>query len=559
MMQQRIALHQHRTADDGFNLFEVLILIRFQDLPHVGMHAQDDVLAFERGRDLLRFLQNLANHGLDALDVARTLAVRTRRAQRALQALFHALARNRHQTEIVELQNFVRRPVGAHRLFEHLHHLLPVLALIHVDEIDHDDAAQVAQPDLPHDLFYRLGVRFDDCIFEAIRLADILAGIHVDRHQRLGLIDYDIAARFQPHLRPKRLFQFRRDVERVEDRLRTRVEFYPRHQCRLEKLHKAQNAFIQLFVIHPDRLEIVGELIAQGALHDVEIVMQQQRSGPLFRFLPDIDPQIMEEIHVGGDLVFRMPLSRRPHDEAARYADAVSLQNALQAQALLIGSHFAGDAHVIERGHVHHVAPREGDMRRDARAFLAQRLLRDLDDDLLAFLQQLGDGLGTRALGPLWTFGALRTLGAIPILRAALCASRYRCFNGRRACGGRFSVPLFLISAASPAPGPPSHTVHEALSLVPNVRTQFGGRGRVHFLSGLLAGRGFGLTQSCRYFFWRGFRIDAVFGLGFNADFAGWPRMALFERLFFFDRLQNCGGRSGEGETRRLGYDRSGM
>ena len=176
----------------------------------------------------LRFHQDLADHRLHALDVAGAFAIGARRAQRPLQTLLHALAGDRHQTEIVELENLVRRLVGSHGFFERLHHLLPVLALVHVDEIDHDDAAQVAQPDLPHDLLDRLGVGLDDGVFEAVRLADELAGVDVDRHQRFGLVDDDVAARLQPHLRPQRLFELLRDVERVEDRRRPRVHLHPR-------------------------------------------------------------------------------------------------------------------------------------------------------------------------------------------------------------------------------------------------------------------------------------------------------------------------------------------
>ncbi len=187
----------------------------------------------------------------------------------------------------------------AHGVFESLHHLLAILALIHVDEVDHDDAAQVAQPDLPDDFLHRLGIGLDDGVFQTIRPADVLAGVHVDRHQRFGLVDHDVSARFQPHLRTQRLFELGRDIERVENRLRARVEFDARDQARLEALHESKNAFVQIFVVYPNVFELFGELVAQRALHDVEIVMQQQRRRPLFRLLPDIQPQVGQEIHVG--------------------------------------------------------------------------------------------------------------------------------------------------------------------------------------------------------------------------------------------------------------------
>ena len=45
---------------------------------------------------------------------------------------------------------------------------------------------------------------------------------------------------------------------------------------------------------------------------------------------------------------------------------------------------------VIDGRHVDHIAAGQGDVRGDARALLAERLLGDLDDDFLAFLEQVG-------------------------------------------------------------------------------------------------------------------------------------------------------------------------
>ena len=76
---------------------------------------------------------------------------------------------------------------------------------------------------------------------------------------------------------------------------RPRVQLHAAHQRRLEALHEAQHAFVELFVVDPDGLEAVGELIAQDALHDIEIVMQQQRRGLLLGLLADVQPEVVEE------------------------------------------------------------------------------------------------------------------------------------------------------------------------------------------------------------------------------------------------------------------------
>src|SRR5579872_1458304 len=69
-----------------------------------------------------------------------------------------------------------------------------------------------------------------------------------------------------------------------------------------------------------------------------------------------------------------------------------------EARALFRGSNFPRHAGVIERVHVNQKAPRQRDVAGDARAFLAERLFRDLNDDFLSGFQQIGNKLGPLGL-----------------------------------------------------------------------------------------------------------------------------------------------------------------
>ncbi len=135
-----------------------------------------------------------------------------------------------------------------------MHHLLAILALIHVDEIHYDNAAQIAQPNLPHDFLDGIGIGFNDGIFQARRLADIFARIDVDRHQRFRLVDHDVAAGFQPDFGAQRLLQLLRHIELVENRRGARVKFDARDHGRLEALDETQHALVDFLVIHPHTL-----------------------------------------------------------------------------------------------------------------------------------------------------------------------------------------------------------------------------------------------------------------------------------------------------------------
>ena len=74
---------------------------------------------------------------------------------------------------------------------------MAVATILHVDQVEHDDAAEVAKANLPRDLVDRFHIRSRDRVLEpGIALADEFAGVDVDRDERFGLVDDEIAARF---------------------------------------------------------------------------------------------------------------------------------------------------------------------------------------------------------------------------------------------------------------------------------------------------------------------------------------------------------------------------
>src|SRR5579872_7483481 len=62
-----------------------------------------------------------------------------------------------------------------------------------------------------------------------------------------------------------------------------------------------------------------------------------------------------------------------------------------QARPLFRRSDLAGDARMVQRRHVNKIPPGQSYVARDARALLAERLLRDLHDDFLSLLQEIGN------------------------------------------------------------------------------------------------------------------------------------------------------------------------
>ena len=143
------------------------------------------------------------------------------------QALARALARHLDQPQLGEAVDGHARAVARQRLAELVQHGVAVLLGVHVDEVDDDDAAEVAQPQLARDHLRRLEVGLEDGVVEAAP-ADEAAGVDVDRGQRLGLVDDQVAAGLEIDAARQRLLDFVLDAVQVEQRPLARVMLEPR-------------------------------------------------------------------------------------------------------------------------------------------------------------------------------------------------------------------------------------------------------------------------------------------------------------------------------------------
>src|SRR6201995_827757 len=184
-----------------------------------------EVLAVVRAREPARLFEHLVADRLRRLHKPRARAVRAGTTKRALQGLLHALARHDDESEVVEGENLRRRLVLTQSVLKSLEHSRAVAPFLHVDEVEDDDAAEVAQANLTRDLLDRLHVRTRDRVFEPRAAAtDELARVHVNRDERLGLVDDEVAARLQPDARLDGLINLGLHAVGFEYRLFARVE-----------------------------------------------------------------------------------------------------------------------------------------------------------------------------------------------------------------------------------------------------------------------------------------------------------------------------------------------
>src|SRR6185437_6789313 len=220
---EALDLQPNGSADLGLELTEARRLGLEQPLDHVRMR-QDQKLA---GGFVCALAQDLAEDlvadGLGRLHEATSLTRPAGLAEQVLETLARALAGHLHQTERRETHYVALRAVAGEGVLERTEHLAAMRLIVHVDEVDDDDAAEVAQTQLPADAGRRLEIGAERGFLQ-VAVAHVGAGVDVDRGQRLPLIDHEVAAGFELDLVVERPGDLLLDAMQIEYRPRTGVQ-----------------------------------------------------------------------------------------------------------------------------------------------------------------------------------------------------------------------------------------------------------------------------------------------------------------------------------------------
>ena len=170
----RVAFHDDSAANHLLEFAEPLSIVRLECLDDFRMDPEKNVTALKVLLHLAQLSVDLVADGDRTFDHARAGADLALGAEGTFKGLLHALAGDRNQAKVVELEDLGRSTIGLECFLKSGHDPVPVLALIHIDEVDDDDAAKIAQTDLADDLRDRIKVGLDDGVFESRCLADIL-------------------------------------------------------------------------------------------------------------------------------------------------------------------------------------------------------------------------------------------------------------------------------------------------------------------------------------------------------------------------------------------------
>src|SRR5699024_2907937 len=146
------------------------------------------------GRLLLRpvflLLPVLFANGIVVDDEPAAVAALTRGGEGFNQPLPDPLTGHLYQPQRGHFGDLVAGAVPAAAFHQAAQHELAVRFQHHVDEVDDDDAADVTQAQLPHDLLGRLEVILRHRLLQGSPGAGVFARVDVDDRHRLGPVDH---------------------------------------------------------------------------------------------------------------------------------------------------------------------------------------------------------------------------------------------------------------------------------------------------------------------------------------------------------------------------------
>ena len=212
------------------------------------------------------------------------------------------------------------------------------------------------------------------------------------------MVDDDVAAGLEPHFGAQRFVQLLLDAEFLKDGRFLGVQLHARDELRLEAAHEFDDLREFLFVVQPDGGVILAQIIAQDALNEVQVAVEQGRRAALLGGGANRVPGAAEKLDVGANFVVARFRSGGADDEAAGKSSLGFGDEAAQARAVFRRADAPRNADVVDRGHVHEEAAGQRDVARDARSFFTKWFFCNLNNNFLAGLQHFGNQLRAAVL-----------------------------------------------------------------------------------------------------------------------------------------------------------------
>ena len=218
-----------------------------------------------------------------------------------------------------------------------------VALLVHIDEVDDDQAREVAQSQLSRHFLSRLEIGLERGVFD-VMFARRATGVDVDRNQRLGLIDDDVAAGAQLHGRREHRVELALHAHAGEQRLAIAIELHRPHVGRHQHLHEIAGFLITGFTGDLDFVDFLVVEIAQRALDQRAFLVDEGWRLRLQRQIADGFPHPDQIFEIALDFRLGARGACGAQDDAHAFRHVEILHDFLQARTILRRGDLAADA-----------------------------------------------------------------------------------------------------------------------------------------------------------------------------------------------------------------------
>ena len=274
-------------------------------------------------------------------------------------------------------------------------HLALGARVFHVDEVDDDQAAQIAQAQLAGDFVGRFAVGAQRGLFDVAALGRT-TGVHVHRHQRFGVVDHDGAARRQGDLARVGGFDLVLDLEARKQRHIVAVALHARHVAGHHVFHEGVGLVVHLVGVDQDFADVGLEVVADRADHETAFLIDQEGAGLRLRRTFDRRPQLQQVVQVPLQLFGVAADAGGAGDQAHAGGHFELIHRFAQLGAIVAFDPARHTAATRIVRHQHQVAAGQRNEGGQRGALAATFILVDLDDQFLADVQRVLDAGAAR-------------------------------------------------------------------------------------------------------------------------------------------------------------------
>ena len=354
---------------------------RYLGLDLAGALLHD--LFFDQAKDAQR-------QGFHVTDMALSVTARADNAGGFTQARPQPLSGQLKQAKARDATQLDTGPVSLQGIAHAVFHIALIACRPHVDEVHHDQAADITQAQLAGDFIRRFQVGVQGG-FLNVRALGGPGGVDIDGYQRFGGIDDNGTTGRQFHFTLEGGLDLGFDLEAGKERGLIAVQLDLVLEVLHDLLHEALGLVVDFFGVDQDFANVLAQIIANGADDDVGFLVDQEGRlafpGGIINGIPQLQQVVQVPLQFFGATAQPCGANNDPHF----IGDGQRAQGFLELLAFLTLNATGNTAGPGVVGHQYQIAAGQADEGGEGGAFIAALFFGHLDNDFLAFLDDFLD------------------------------------------------------------------------------------------------------------------------------------------------------------------------